>query len=473
MKVNRKLETDTYRHRSLWLKQVLVGEEDQPALRGHRDADIVIVGGGFVGLWTALRLRERGPGLRIVILEADICGGGASGRNGGMVLSWWPKASTLKALCGQEEALFLINASTDAIDEIGTFCSEHAPNAQFHLGGFLWTSTAPAHTGSWKAVQETSAKLGQPDVFHDLTPEQVAFRSGSSAHLAGVFEAHAATVHPGYLVRALRRVALERGIEIFENSPVSNITEGPTVRVNTPQGSVTSTKVVLATNAWAAAMKELRPYIFVISSDMIATEPAAEELKKIGWVGHEGIADSQTLVCYYRTDDDGRVLFGKGGWAIGMGSWMPPSMERHAGRARMVMEDFRRYYPRLGNKRVTDDWAGPIDRTYNSLPIFGHLGRHNNIIYGVGWSGNGVGPSVVGGRILASLALGTDDRWSNNGLVHAQHRKFPPEPFRYVGAHAVREAIVRKERRESQGREPLWLHKALASLAPSGLEDKE
>jgi len=149
------------------------------------------------------------------------------------------------------------------------------------LCGDAGASTAPAHTGSWKAVQETSAKLGQPGIFQDLTPEQVAVRSGSSAHLAGVFESHAATVHPGYLVRALRRVALERGIEIFESSPVSSITEGPIVRVNTRQGNVTSKKVVLATNAWSAAMKELRPYIFVISSDMIATEPAAEELKKL------------------------------------------------------------------------------------------------------------------------------------------------------------------------------------------------
>lgn len=463
----------TYKHRSLWLRQALPGDPDESPLSDSSHADVSIIGGGFVGLWTALRLKELEPGLDIAILEADVCGGGASGRNGGMVLSWWPKASSLATLCGVDGAMELIGASTDAIDQIGEFCERFAPDAQFRMGGFIWSATAKAHIGAWDAVVSAADALNSSHVFEPLTPAETAIRTGSTAHIAGVFEKHAATVHPGHLVRALRRRCLEQGIRIFENSPVTAVEDGTTVTLRTDKGSMRSESVIIATNAWASGIKALRPYIFVISSDMIATEPAPDTLSQIGWTGGEGITDSQTLVCYYRTDDEGRVLFGKGGWAIGMGSWMPPAMERHSGRARLVTDDFRRYYPSFDSVRVLDDWAGPIDRTYNSLPIFGRLGKYSRIIYGVGWSGNGVGPSVVGAKILASLALDARDKWSENGLVHAGHRRFPPEPVRYIGAHLVREAIIKKERAEAQDKQPAKPLTLLASLAPSGLEDKE
>jgi glycine/D-amino acid oxidase-like deaminating enzyme len=165
-------------------------------------------------------------------------------------------------------------------------------------------------------------------------------------------------------------------------------------------------------------------------------------------------------------------VFGKGGWAIGIGGFMPPAMERHSGRARMVTRDFHRYYPMLRRAPITHDWAGPIDRTHNSLPIIDWLNRDRTIAVGVGWSGNGVGPSVVGGKMLAAMVLGHDDEWSNAGLVSAPARYFPPDPIRYVGAHLVREAIVRKERAEALEIRPGRISVALSNLAPSGLEDK-
>jgi glycine/D-amino acid oxidase-like deaminating enzyme len=147
-------------------------------------------------------------------------------------------------------------------------------------------------------------------------------------------------------------------------------------------------------------------------------------------------------------------------------------MHRDATRASMVTRDFHRYYPMLRTVKITHDWAGPIDRTHNSLPIFGRLYGDANIHYGVGWSGNGVGPSVVGGKILASLALGRDDEWSQCGFLTAPARSFPPEPIRFVGAHIVREAIIRKEEAEALEKRPPRLAVALAKLAPTGLEDK-
>jgi len=233
-------------------------------------------------------------------------------------------------------------------------------------------------------------------------------------------------------------------VRLFEHTKVTAIGRQSPSILHAGQGRLTADRVVIATNAWAVALRELRRHLFVISSDMIVTGPIPERLQEIGWTGGEAITDSQTLVCYYRTTADGRIAFGKGGWAIAFGTHLPRAMERHRGRAAMVARDFRRYYPMLHDVAVDNDWAGPIDRTGNSLPIFGHLAGCERIVYGVGWSGNGVGPSVVGGKILASLALGRRDEWSQAGLVGAHARRFPPEPIRYLGAHVVREAIVRK-----------------------------
>ncbi|MQA05724.1 MAG: FAD-dependent oxidoreductase [Streptosporangiales bacterium] len=457
-------------HRSLWLHEAGVTPALDP-LRGRVRADVAVVGGGYVGLWTALRIKELAPETDVVILEADVCGGGASGRNGGFVLSWWPKISSLVALCGEAEAMRLVRASEDAITTIGDFCRAKAPAADFRQAGWLWTATSSAQDGAWAGVVDVSERL-RPGAFTVLEPAEVARRSGSASHLAGVLEHSGGTVHPGHLVRALRAEALDAGVRIFEHSPVRGLARTGVPVVSTASGRVVADRVVVATNAWAAGLRELHTSLFVISSDMITTAPIPGRLAEIGWTDGVGVTDSQMLVCYYRTTGAGRVAFGKGGWSIGLGGWMPPSMQRHRGRARLVEADFRRYYPMLRDVPITHDWAGPIDRSHNSLPLIDWLNRDRTIAYGVGWSGNGVGPSVVGGRVLASLALGRDDEWANCGLVGAPRRRFPPDPVRYVGAHLVREAIVRKERAEALELAPGRIATALSGLAPAGLEDK-
>jgi glycine/D-amino acid oxidase-like deaminating enzyme len=458
-------------HRSFWLEQALAGTADDPnPLRGAATSDVAIVGGGFVGLWTALMIKRRDPDVDVCVVEADICGGGASGRCGGFVLTWWPKIVSLTTLCGVDEALRLVRASEAAIDEIENFCSEHAPQAEFRRGGWLWTATNSAQLDAWEEVV-TRAEALAPGTFRQPDPREVARRSGSPQHLAGVIESSNATIQPATLARAMRRYALEVGVRIFEQSKVTRIDRGTTVTLVTAQGTMRSPRVLIATNAWAAALRPLRNKLFVISSDMIATEPIPDLLDEIGWNHGEAITDSLKRVCYYRTTDEGRIAFGKGGGAIGFGGRMRGTMHRSAARASMVAREFHRYYPMLRTVKITHDWSGPIDRTYNSLPIFGRLYGDANIHYGVGWSGNGVGPSVVGGKILASLALGHDDEWSQCGLVTATARSFPPEPIRFVGAHVVREALIRKEDAEALEKRPPWLAVALSKLAPTGLED--
>jgi putative aminophosphonate oxidoreductase len=460
-------------HRSLWLREALAEEyPPAPPLAGATRADVAIVGGGFVGLWTAIRLKEHDPACDVVVLEADICGGGASGRNGGMVLSWWPKLSSLAQLCGPEEAVRLGRASAEAVGELGEFARANEIDCHYLRQGFLWTATAPAHVGVWEGVLRLCEAHGI-DAFERLAPAEVARRAGSPVHLAGVLERGAATVQPALLVRGLRRAALQRGVRIHEDTTVTGFDRGRPVAVRTPDGLVAAEKLVVATNAWAATLPGLRRSLVVVSSDIVATAPIPERLEQIGWTGGESVADSQMMVDYYRTTRDGRIVFGKGTGGVRWGSAIGTAYDRNAQRSALVEAELRRYYPQLADVPVEYDWGGPIDRTPISVPILGHLGGEEHIVYGVGWSGNGVGPSLVGARILASLVLGRDDEWSRTPLVNRRLDRFPPEPVRYLGAKVVRAAVARKERAEAAGEPSRGLDDRLAKLAPAGLEDKD
>jgi glycine/D-amino acid oxidase-like deaminating enzyme len=459
-------------HRSLWLRQALTDGPPLPALRGDDRADVAVAGGGFVGLWTAIRVKQADPSCDVVVLEKDVCGGGASGRNGGMVLSWWPKLASLVELCGADGALRLARASEAAIGGLESFCAEHRIDCDFVRGGMLWTATAPAHVGAWKAVVDLSERLGA-DVFEPVAGTDAARRAGSPVHIAGVFERSAATVQPAALARGLRRVALELGVRIFEGTRVAEFSRELPLRVKIAGGGrLAADKLVLATNAWAAAVPELRRSLVVVSSDIVATAQIPDRLREIGWVGGEGITDSQMMVNYYRTTRDGRIAFGKGTAGLVFGGHLGPGIDRDPRRTALVTSEFRRTYPALAPVPIEYDWGGPIDRTPNSVPILGHLGGRRHIVYGVGWSGNGVGPSLVGGRILAGLVLERDDEWTRAGLVDRPHQRFPPEPLRYLGGRVVRRAVIGKEVAERAGRRPTWLAARLAKLAPAGLEDK-
>jgi putative aminophosphonate oxidoreductase len=458
-------------HRSFWLQQVAGDAPDAPPLQGALRADVAIIGGGYVGLWTALRIKEHSPSTDVVVLEQDICGGGASGRNGGFVLSWMSKLSSLEKLFGIQEAIRVAQSSESAIDEISHFCNEHSIDADFRKGGWLWTATSSAQHAAWDGVVK-HCERNSINAFQRLSPAEASRRAGSKAHREGVFIANAAVLQPAALVRGLRRVALARGVRIFEHAKVFSFTRARPVIIRTPEGTLTADKLVIANNAWAANIRELSRAIVVISSDIIVTAPAAAELKQSGWPNDLSITDSQTMVDYYRITRDGRVVFGKGGWTIAYAGNIGANFDRHSLRAAEVTADFRRYYPLLADVPITHDWSGPIDRTPDSLPRFGTLGPHKNIVFGIGWSGNGVGPSVIGGRILASLALDRQDEWSQHPLVGRGLNNFPPEPIRYLGAHLVRTAVAAKERAELQERNPSRLAVALARLAPAGLEDK-
>lgn len=454
---------------SHWMRSTDLADATSAPLVGTHSADVAIVGGGFVGLWTAITLKQLEPDARVLLLEQDVCGGGASGRNGGFVMSWWPKIGTLLGFCSEAQARFLGESAERAIQELGEFCARHDIDAHFQQKGWLWTATTAHHLDAWNDTLAACERLGVSP-FERLDASEVARRTGSPVHLAGVFERSNATVQPVLLVQGMRRVALALGVEIHERCGVSQIVPGQPAQLLSAGARVQAKAVVLATNAWSAALPRLSRLIVPVNSSIAVTEAIPQRLERIGWTGGEAITDSQLMVDYYRTTRDGRIAFGKGTGALSYGSRIGRVFDVDRESLALTEADFRRTYPSLGDIPLVDGWSGPIDRTYDSLPVFGRL--HENIHYGIGWSGNGVGPSRLGGRILASLALGRDDPWSRCPLVERRCRSFPPEPLRYLGGSLVRNAVLRKERAELAGTAPSATDRFLARFAPAGLEDK-
>lgn len=466
--------------KSFWMEEAdaEMATNNLPQYTGNHQCDIVIIGGGFVGLWAALNIKKLSPETRVVVIEKDQCGAGASGRNGGMAMSWWPKIGTLATFCSKEEALFLAKSSEQAISDLGAFCEEHQIDAEFVQKGWLWTATCKAHLDSWQSTITTCKKFGV-EPFELLSSEKLQQISGSKTHLAGILEKSNATVQPAKLAKGMARVAADQGIEIYEQSMVASIDQEKNLNrlsiINSKQenlGTLTCHKVILATNAWASAIPELLKRFTPVNSSVIASEPCQIELEALGWKDGESITDSQLMVDYYRTTQKGRVVFGKGTGAISYKGAINRVFSHHHESIDLTIQDFHRTYPSLKNKKITHEWSGPIDRTYDSLPIFGALQENPNVIYGIGWSGNGVSPSQIGGKILASLALELDNEWSRCPLVNRDSKSFPSEPFRYIGGNLVRSAVLRKEQQEIAGKKPRKIDLMLAKLAPAGLEDK-
>jgi glycine/D-amino acid oxidase-like deaminating enzyme len=459
--------------RNPWLREALAVEDDpSPSAGPGRDlaVDVAIVGGGYTGLWTAYQLTERDPDLRIAVLEQDICGGGPSGRNGGFVNAWWDEIAGLADLFGDEGALACARAVAASVSGIGTWCERHGIDAHYRRDGMLLVSTTPAHDGRWRADVETVARLGVRETYRELTAEEVASRCRSPRFRGGALMPDGGTVHPALLVRGLRRVCLERGVAIHESTRVTGLRDrkGPVVRLRVDSSDgrreVRAGHVVLAVNAWATSWRPFRNAVLAWGSYMVRTEPAPEAIAaELGWSGGESIVDARFSVHYLHVTRDGRIAIGAGGGKPGLGGRIGRSFTDDAGSAWRAADALRWFFPALDEVAITDAWGGPIDVSPDHMPQFGTL-PGGRVHYGFGYSGNGVAPSHLGGRILAGLVVGADDEVTRLPIVGRRPRSFPPEPFRFVGARILREAMIRREDAEEAGRTPNRLLRELSRL---------
>jgi glycine/D-amino acid oxidase-like deaminating enzyme len=258
-------------------------------------------------------------------------------------------------------------------------------------------------------------------------------------------------------------------VRIYEKTPMRRFSRTSPISVETASGRVRCTKLVLALNAWSAAIPELAPGIFNISSDDAVSKPMPERLDAIGYRRGPLMIDSRVFVSGYRVTRDGRLLVGVTGGHIGFGGLVDGRFDRPSPRVETMRAALRDGHPALADFPLETSWNGPIDRTATGLPFFGTFSHNADIAFGYGFSGNGIGMTFIGGQVLASLILQRPDHWRDSVLVRPVSRGFPPEPFRFVGAHLVRGAVRRRDRLEHLNRKPGRLTAWLAGLAPSGV----
>lgn len=443
-------------HRVLWLDQALSDEPTTPCpeLSTDRNVDVCIVGGGYTGLWTALEIRERAPDATILVLEASGCGFGPSGRNGGWAVGWYDKLDALIEEFGESQALWLAERSRKAVFDLERRTSELGIDCDYRRRGAIYAAATAAQEGAWSSAAGAAERRGRGDRYRPLEPDEAQRRSGVSMLRDAADQTDTATVHPGRLARGLRRAALERGIEIAEDSRVVALERTRPARVRTSRASVTAEQVVLATGPWSARIRELRRAIVPFASHMVACAPAPERVAALGWTDGATISDLAELVHFAQVTADGRIAFGRGGGAIGHVGRVDDRHFADARWAQIVEADFRQWFPGLAEVPITHRWGGPIDLNPAYFPFAGSLGDHGNLHFGVGYSGDGVAQSTLIASILAARVLGIETEDSRCALADGPRAYLPPEPLRSVGGRIVRDAVLRAEAREARGRRP-------------------
>jgi glycine/D-amino acid oxidase-like deaminating enzyme len=449
------------------------GVDARPPLAGSIRADVVVVGGGFTGMWAAWELLEQGA--TVALLEGGVCGHGPSGRNGGFCESMWLSAPALRKGFGDGPARALLDASSAAVTRIGDWCSEQDVDAWFDQSGYLCVSTASAFDEVGRAAVEAADQLGAPDRVQEMSAGEIRRRCDSPVFRRGVFIPDFATVHPARLALGLRRRLIERGALVFEGSRVRDLRSlagsngsGPGVTAETEGGQVSAGAAVLAVGPAARSLPALRSRLTVTSSHIVLTEPVPDVIEEIGWTGGECITDGRTLIHYFRTTRDGRIVFGWGGGRLAYGARTHGRVEVDDELPAVIRRHLERIFPALAGRRVTHAWGGPIDVSPSHVPQIGTL-PGAPVHYAFGYTGNGVGPSNLAGRTLAALALDRRDDNTRLPIVESGPGAWvPPEPFAWLGGSVVRSALVRREHAAELGERVDPLTRAICA-APRAL----
>lgn len=454
--------------RSLWIKEVFPqAVECTSPLAGHVSADIIIIGGGLTGLWTAHRILERSPNTQIALLEADFCGAGASGRNGGQLHSWFNHLPSLFRLVGADHGLELAASSMAAIDEMSALQDSGTLDMGLNRTGWIWAATTPAQGKAWEPAMQLAAAHGHYP-YQPLDTRAAARVTGGQAGLAGVIEPGAGSIQPFRLVRSLRQSLLDRGLQIFEGSPVVRVVGGDQPFAQTAGGTVHAKKVLIANNAWAGSIRELNQRMFTFDAQVIATQPAPGLLDEIGLIPGQAVSDSQLKVLYWLRTPDGRLLMGRGSGIPVFRDRLGPRSNRNRVLVGDVLTEMYRLYPMLRGLEITHDWVGSVDFTASRLPLVGWLRGEANIAYCVGWSGSALAQIPVVARMVAEMLLSADrkDPTASPLISSTNHPRIVPEPARFVGSTVVKAAVDHLARQEALGKPVDPLTRAAVGLVP-------
>ena len=463
-------EASFVRSRSLWLDQVFADGDTlapRPSLEADTEVDVVVVGAGLTGLWTAYYLTERDPGLSVLVLEAHVAGFGASGRNGGWCSALLPtSAETIAAKHGAPAARAMRATMRATVREVGEVAAREGIDCDFRLGGTLTLARSAPQLA--RARTEAAAALAWGDEVELLSATQARERTEATHVLGATFTPHCARLHPGRLVRGLARVVEERGVRIAERSRVVALAPRRVeVEVQTdgePQRfTVRARHVVRATEAWTARLPGARRALAPVYSLMVATEPLpAPVLEQIGLARGETFTDHRHLIIYGQRTADDRLAFGGRGAPYHFASRVEATFDRSPRVFSALRATLLEMFPVLEGVRFTHAWGGPLGIARDWHASVGL--DADGLAWAGGYVGDGLATTNLAGRTLADLLTGTDSELVHLPWVGHRSPRWEPEPLRWLGINAgLRLAVAADAEERLTGRGSV-LARALTTL---------
>jgi glycine/D-amino acid oxidase-like deaminating enzyme len=426
-------------------------------LAGDTDADVAIIGGGLTGLWTAWYLQQREPHAKILVLEKEIAGFGASGRNGGWCSALFPRSTaSLERRHGREAALELRRAMVDSVDEVGRAASSAGIDADYVKGGTVAFARSEVQ---WRAAQ---AEVAQAQAYGvDQLELWDSSRVSSPGARGASFDPACARVHPAKLVRGLARAVEQRGAVIAEQTEVLDWVHG---RVATNRGTVLADRIVVATEGYGASLPATHRRILPLYSLMIATEPLPDAVwDEIGITHGQTFSDFRHLLIYGQRTADNRVAFGGRGARYHWGSTIRPEHDRAAPVFEHLQRALRELLPAIGDAAITHRWGGPLGVPRDWHASVGYDPR-TRIASAGGYVGDGLSTTNLAGRTLADLLSDSDTELTRLAWVNHHSPDWEPEPMRFVGSNAGLAAMALADAEERVTRRPSRVAKLMGPL---------
>lgn len=425
-----KLEIDE--NRSLWASYTS-DYRPGPALVGDTTADLAIIGGGFTGVSTAYHFSRRYPNKRVVLLEAKSLANGASGRNGGMMLNWVYGLGPMSPEMTQR----VYGATNETIDGIEAIIARHGLAVSYRRDGCWMVYTNPGRAEEARAEAEYLNQLGIPIRFVEANAMQESINLNGI--YGGLIDPNEGQLNGAQYVRGLRPVLQEQGVAIYENTPVTKVEEGSTIRLTTPNGMVKAKAIVLAMNGYTGKLGYFRKAFFPLHSHVFATRPlTAERQTQLGWHGTAGFSDDLNRLSYGTLTREGHIVFGGGSnrsydYLFNNRTAFPGTPERAGPAFGAMQKTLGTYLPGSGRLPLSHRWTGTLAISLRRNCSMGVRGEYKNVYYALGYSGHGVVAANMSGRVLTDLYSGDDAKWRGLPFVNAGFAPIPLEPFRWLG----------------------------------------
>ena len=443
-----------YSRYSFWLETAGDDLTPRPALERSTDVDVAILGGGYTGLWTAYYLLRENPGRKVMVIEKEIVGYGASGRNGGWCSSKFPVTpAMLEHRYGREAARALMLAMNSSVDEVARVCQEENIDAQFHKGGILTLARGLHHLPMLRSAFDAYSRLGLQQQYKLLSADQARERVRVTNVCGALYASENASLHPARLVRGLARAVERRGGIIHEQTTVLSFAGGSTPRLATPGGEVRAKQaIVLAGESYLTRLPQLHRAVLPVYSLITLTEPLIQsQWDQIGWQGRESLASCNYTVDYLTRTADGRILFGSRGAPYRLASKITDEQDRHSETHARIQDLVREWFPMLGSIRFTHAWGGPVGMPRDWMPMT-EFDPATKVATARGYTGQGVSTTNLTGRILAELISGKRTALSRLPLAQRCSPIWEREPWRWLAVRYMQNAFFRIDEAGKRGK---------------------